>query len=63
MRLFQTIADQPWVGRHRARLRLRRFREASVDTLRATRRIRDHAVGRTYRRPQRADVALRATDP
>src|SRR3954449_12968382 len=34
-----------------------------IETVRATRRIRDHAGGRTYRRRQRADVVSRATDP
>ena len=34
-----------------------------LETLRATRRIRDRVCGRTYRRRQRADVMSRATDP
>ena len=34
-----------------------------LETLRATRRIRDRVCGRTYRRRQRADVMSRVTDP
>jgi hypothetical protein len=34
-----------------------------LETLRATRCIRDRVCGRTYRRRQRADVMSRATDP
>src|SRR5215213_1585380 len=43
--------------------RTRRCESRRLQTLRATRRIRDHAGGRTYRRRQRADVTSGPIDP